>query len=163
MSELVERMRKEIVQDNFVGLLDEAADRIEQLEAALRSLYEWYDRDGSVGGASDVFEDNRVALGQKADDCKTICMKTGLAMHDWSDCRVGARGYCGDCPRRPRTGAGQMSDQSKKWQEIASQGIATERTLRIRIEQLEKELRLSKMEVEYMRKNFRSSPPSAKP
>ena len=36
MSDLVERMRKEVVQDNFVGLLDEAADRIEELEAALR-------------------------------------------------------------------------------------------------------------------------------
>jgi uncharacterized membrane protein YccC len=30
-----------------------------------------------------------------------------------------------------------MSDQSKQWQEIASQGIATERALRARIEQLE--------------------------
>ena len=34
-----------------------------------------------------------------------------------------------------------MSDQSKQWQEIASQGIATERTLRIRIEALEAALR----------------------
>jgi hypothetical protein len=38
MSDLVERMRKEVVQDNFVGLLDEAAARIETLEAALREI-----------------------------------------------------------------------------------------------------------------------------
>jgi hypothetical protein len=38
MSDLVERMRKEVVQDNFVGLLDEAAARIETLEAALRQI-----------------------------------------------------------------------------------------------------------------------------
>ena len=38
MSDLVERMRKEVVQDNFVGLLDEAAARIETLEAALRAI-----------------------------------------------------------------------------------------------------------------------------
>lgn len=29
---------------------------------ALRELYEWYDRDGSVGGASLVFEKHRSAL-----------------------------------------------------------------------------------------------------
>lgn len=29
---------------------------------ALAALYEWYDRDGSVGGASNVFEDHRHAL-----------------------------------------------------------------------------------------------------
>jgi chromosome segregation ATPase len=34
-----------------------------------------------------------------------------------------------------------MSDQSKQWQEIASQGIATERTLRTRIEALEERMR----------------------
>lgn len=34
-----------------------------------------------------------------------------------------------------------MSNQSKKWQEIASQGIAIERALRIRIEVLEAALR----------------------
>jgi hypothetical protein len=31
---------------------------------ALRELYEWYDRDGSVGGASEVFEKHRAALSQ---------------------------------------------------------------------------------------------------
>jgi hypothetical protein len=31
---------------------------------ALRALYEWYDRDGSVGGASEVFEKHRSALSQ---------------------------------------------------------------------------------------------------
>ena len=49
--------------------LNEAATQIlelrakaERLRTVLRSLYEWYDRDGSVGGASQVFEDNRAAL-----------------------------------------------------------------------------------------------------
>lgn len=35
---------------------------VQQLRAALTTLYEWYDRDGSVGGASNAFEDNRAAL-----------------------------------------------------------------------------------------------------
>jgi N-acyl-D-aspartate/D-glutamate deacylase len=53
--------------------LDEAAARIEFLEAteaneilrlrvALYNIYEWYDRDGSVGEADRVFEENRPAL-----------------------------------------------------------------------------------------------------
>jgi hypothetical protein len=46
MSDLVERMRKEVVQDNFVGLLDEAAARIEALEAAL--ITEWAARDNRI-------------------------------------------------------------------------------------------------------------------
>lgn len=29
---------------------------------ALTEIYEWYDRDGSVGGADNVFEDNRDVL-----------------------------------------------------------------------------------------------------
>lgn len=33
-------------------------------QEALRALYEWYDRDGSVGGASEVFEEHRAALSQ---------------------------------------------------------------------------------------------------
>jgi hypothetical protein len=33
-----------------------------KLRDALTAIYEWYDRDGSVGGASNVFEDNRAAL-----------------------------------------------------------------------------------------------------
>ena len=33
-----------------------------RLVEALDAIYEWYDRDGSVGGASIVFEDNRQAL-----------------------------------------------------------------------------------------------------
>lgn len=32
------------------------------LRVALEALYEWYDRDGSVGGASTVFEQHRSAL-----------------------------------------------------------------------------------------------------
>jgi uncharacterized coiled-coil protein SlyX len=40
-----------------------------------------------------------------------------------------------------------MNDQSKQWQEIASQGIETERTLRIRIEALEKHKRLQTEDV----------------
>lgn len=33
---------------------------------ALRALYEWYDRDGSVGGASEVFEQHRAVLSSPA-------------------------------------------------------------------------------------------------
>jgi hypothetical protein len=61
----------------------EAADEIERLRslvgverappplrareeiAALRELYEWYDRDGSVGAAADVFEKHRALLAQR--------------------------------------------------------------------------------------------------
>jgi hypothetical protein len=32
------------------------------MEKALKALYDWYDRDGSVGGASEVFETHRAAL-----------------------------------------------------------------------------------------------------
>lgn len=35
-----------------------------QLREALAALYEWYDRDGSVGAASVVFEAHRAVLGQ---------------------------------------------------------------------------------------------------
>jgi hypothetical protein len=37
----------------------------EKMRQAVASLYEWYDRDGSVGGASIVFEENRAALHQE--------------------------------------------------------------------------------------------------
>ena len=40
---------------------------IAALKTALLALYEWYDRDGSVGGASDVFENNRAALAPRKD------------------------------------------------------------------------------------------------
>jgi hypothetical protein len=41
MSDLVKRLRKDpIVEANFVGLMDEAADRIEALEKALREIVE---------------------------------------------------------------------------------------------------------------------------
>ncbi len=39
-----------------------AAARIHALETALRNIYEWYDRDGSVGEADRIFEGNRAAL-----------------------------------------------------------------------------------------------------
>lgn len=42
-----------------VGELEEENSR---LRLALTSIYEWYDTDGSVGGASDVFEDHRKVL-----------------------------------------------------------------------------------------------------
>jgi hypothetical protein len=32
------------------------------LLAALEAIYEWYDRDGSVGGAHGVFETHRLAI-----------------------------------------------------------------------------------------------------
>lgn len=35
---------------------------VERLTAAVKAIYEWYDRDGSVGSASDVFEAYRDAL-----------------------------------------------------------------------------------------------------
>jgi hypothetical protein len=38
------------------------AARVVELEEAVRILFEWYDRDGSVGGASNAFEDVRCAL-----------------------------------------------------------------------------------------------------
>lgn len=40
---------------------------IERLRAALAKLYDWYDRDGSVGGASVVFEDLRGAYEQSGE------------------------------------------------------------------------------------------------
>jgi hypothetical protein len=30
--------------------------------------------------------------------CRETCQRTGLALWDWSDARIGARGHCGDCP-----------------------------------------------------------------
>lgn len=38
------------------------------VEAALRAIYEWYDRDGSVGGACNVFEEHRPALAVSTPD-----------------------------------------------------------------------------------------------
>ena len=42
----------------------ELTDALDRATAALRDIYEWYDRDGSVGGASVVFEENRAALAE---------------------------------------------------------------------------------------------------
>ena len=52
------KLKAEHLENENVKLRTEA----ERLRTVLRSLYEWYDRDGSVGGASQVFEDNRAAL-----------------------------------------------------------------------------------------------------
>ena len=58
MRDLVERMRKEVVQDNFVGLLDEAADRIEALEVALRHVEDALGYDKNEGKSLAVRESN---------------------------------------------------------------------------------------------------------
>ncbi len=42
--------------------MTEPEERAVALEMALRAIFEWYDTDGSAGGASDVFEDARRAL-----------------------------------------------------------------------------------------------------
>lgn len=51
------------------SLFDQAADArdalradVAQMRTAMAQIYEWYDRDGSVGGACDPFEDNRHLL-----------------------------------------------------------------------------------------------------
>jgi uncharacterized coiled-coil protein SlyX len=65
MSELTDRMRKEIVQDNFVGLLDEAADRIEALEAAL--MAEWAARDDRIEALEAQIAEDTIRLKEDTD------------------------------------------------------------------------------------------------
>jgi hypothetical protein len=76
----IERLRTEIERRNFIRAMSgpdaydkaeiwhkqatELADEADRLRSALTAIYEWYDRDGSVGGASSVFEENRPALSQ---------------------------------------------------------------------------------------------------
>lgn len=48
-------MEIDLTREDFERLQEENA----RLHLALISLYEWYDTDGSVGTASDVFEDHR--------------------------------------------------------------------------------------------------------
>lgn len=47
--------RCEVAENNAATLSAQLAEA----RAVISRLYEWYDRDGSVGGASHVFEDNR--------------------------------------------------------------------------------------------------------
>jgi hypothetical protein len=54
---------------NFVNYADamqeaahEQAQKVGKLTLALKGLYDWYDSDGSVGGASEVFERHRQAF-----------------------------------------------------------------------------------------------------
>lgn len=46
--------------------LAKPAPAVEAVREALRAIYEWYDRDGSVGGASAVFEEHRAAIAPAA-------------------------------------------------------------------------------------------------
>lgn len=45
----------------------EALNERAALRKALEALYEWYDRDGSVGGANEAFEENRHILAGSLD------------------------------------------------------------------------------------------------
>ena len=42
--------------------LGQSIEHNSRLKTALLALYQWYDRDGSVGGASEIFEAHRSAL-----------------------------------------------------------------------------------------------------
>lgn len=44
--------------------IERLSRRLAIAERVVLELYEWYDRDGSVGGADNVFEDNRDVLEQ---------------------------------------------------------------------------------------------------
>ena len=62
MSDLVERLRKELVTDDFTKLMEEAADRIEALEAALREIKDQYltpDQSSAIARAALVPETDK--------------------------------------------------------------------------------------------------------
>lgn len=46
----------------WAGEVDELRTEVNRLRVVLAALYEWYDRDGSVGGADLAFEAHRHAL-----------------------------------------------------------------------------------------------------
>ncbi len=64
LADLDKAAARELAREHNAALsrLTEGGAELARLLTAFRELYEWYDRDGSVGGASNVFEDNRHVL-----------------------------------------------------------------------------------------------------
>lgn len=60
----ITEINKGLVHSHNILLVDGSKwqDRAERLQTALQAIYEWYDRDGSVGEADRIFEESRAVI-----------------------------------------------------------------------------------------------------